>query len=218
MLVMPNQTRTKATSIKEISSRQIVHRPHSEGAIIRADFPGFKEDYLAIHSLIRKYRPKTLLEIGTSAGSGTNVICNAMGIKKGWRRLFQNPAKKVYSIDVPPGTDPSLIYPGQNPEDGHPEKAGAHCTFPYTQLFGNSIEYDFSPHYPLEAWFIDGKHNYEYAKKDTEQALKAKPRLIIWHDLQIPEVEQAVVDAMAGQPYDLKRVKGTRIGYAVRRS
>ncbi len=55
---------------------------YSNKAIIRNDFPGFKEDYLAIHCLIIKYSPNTILEIGTSSGNGTNVICNAMGVKK----------------------------------------------------------------------------------------------------------------------------------------
>jgi hypothetical protein len=203
--------------IKMVSYRSIVKKPYSGGAIVRDDFPGFREDYLAIHSLIRRYKPTSLLEIGTSAGTGTNVICNAMGVKRGLRALFGTQPARVLSIDVPPGTDPKKIYPDKNPEDGHPEKAGVNCRFPYTQLFGSSIEYDFSPHYPLEAWFVDGKHNYEYAKKDTEQALKAKPKLIIWHDMQIPEVEQAVLEAMKRQPYDVALVEKTRIGYAVRK-
>lgn len=191
----------------------IVKEPFTKGAIIRSDFPGFKEDYLAIHSLIRKYRPKRLLEIGTSTGNGTKVICRAMGIN----RLGLNPNKKVYSIDVPPNTDPSIIYPDK--EDGHPERAGMYNNYPYTQLFGSSIEFDFSPYYPLDAWFIDGKHDYKYAKGDTEQALKAKPTLIIWHDLQIDEVEKAVADTMKKHSeYELYRVEGTRIGYAVKQA
>lgn len=203
--------------IPEATYGSIVKKPYSERAITREDFPGFREDYLAIHSLIRRYKPTSLLEIGTSAGTGTNVICNAMGIRRGLREFFGEQPARVYSIDVPPGTDPKRIYPDKHPEDGHPERAGVNCRFPYTQLFGDSTKFDFSPYYPLEAWFVDGKHNYEYAKKDTEQALKAKPKLIIWHDMQIPEVEKAVIEVMAKQPYDVKRVKDTRIGYAVRR-
>jgi hypothetical protein len=200
--------------MKIIQINEIAKDPYTKNAIIRNDFPGFKEDYLVIHCLIKKYNPKTLIEIGTSSGLGTKVICRAMGIKKYWWNKKKN-INKVYSIDVPPGSDPNIIYPGK--EDGHPIRAGRKCFFSYTQLFGNSNTFDFSPFYPIEAWFIDGKHNYEYAKKDTIQALKSDPKLIMWHDLQIPEVEQAVVEVMDSlqDKYELYRVEGSRIAFAV---
>jgi hypothetical protein len=196
---------------------KVVRKPYSHGAIIRDNFPGFKEDYLAIHSLIRKYQPQRLCEIGTSTGAGTKVICNAMGIKwwQVWKRFSHPSFSMVFSIDVPPGTDPSIIYPQH--EDGHPFKAGAYNPLPYVQLFGNSNEFDFSPYYPLDAWFIDGKHNYEFTFNDTKQALKAGPNLLLWHDMQIDEVEQAVLDCMKPhKDYMVYRVEDTRVGYAVR--
>lgn len=203
----------KAT-IKTIPYKDIVRAPYSNGAIERNDFPGFHEDYLAIHSLLRKYEPANILEIGTSSGSGTNIICNAMRVRKGIiGKLFDK--KKVVSIDVPVGTDASIIYPDK--EDGHPSAPGIYCTFPFTQLFGSSIKFDFEPHYPLEAWFIDGKHDFEYCSKDTKQALKSEPILILWHDIQIKGVRDAVEETMAGQPYELYRVGKTRVAYAVKK-
>ena len=189
----------------------IVVSPFSNGAIIREDFPGFKEDYLVIHSLIRKYDPSRLMEIGTSSGSGTNVICKAMGL----RRILPTSTKTVFSIDVPPGTDPTILYPEK--EDGHPVNPGANCKYRFTQIFGDSMNFDFTPYYPLDAWFIDGKHDYRYAKNDTLMALKSKPNLIIWHDLQINEVDKAVREVMAKHPeYRVRRAGTTRVGYAVK--
>lgn len=197
--------------MKEVTFVETAQKPYSAKAIIRNDFPGFEEDYLVIHSLIRKYKSKRLMEIGTSSGLGTKIICNAMGIKRFWFNT-----KKVFSIDVLPGTDSSIIYP--NKEDGHPEVAGVLCKLPYTQIFGNSLNYDFSKHYPIDTWFIDGKHNYEYVKSDSETALKSEPKLIIWHDLQIEEVHDAVVDVMSNaKNYDLYRVIDTRIAYALKK-
>ncbi len=191
-------------------------------AIIRNDFPGFKEDYLVIHCLIRKYKPKTFMEIGTSSGMGTKVICNALGLKrdfwKFWKRKEEKIEKeiKVFSIDVPPGTDPKILYP--HGEDGHPKKAGEMCHLPYRQIFGNSFNFDFSPYYPLKGWFIDGKHNYKFVKNDTELALKSNPIIIIWHDADIQEVNEAITEVMKQHDdYDLFRVLGTRIAFAVRR-
>lgn len=199
--------------ITKVAYKEVVKLPYSKDAIERNDFPGFHEDYLAIHSIIRKFKPKRLLEIGTSAGTGTNVICNAMGVRKGVIGIIIDRAK-VISIDVPPGTDATIIYP--KGEDGHPQKAGANCTFTYTQIFGSSIKYDFAPHYPIDAWFIDGKHDYEYCSKDTKQALKSKPKLIIWHDMQIKEVYDAVADTMTNKGYNIFWVNNTRVAYAIK--
>lgn len=197
--------------MKNVEFNEIVKLPYSINAVIRSDFPGFKEDYLTVHSLIRKYKPKTIMEIGTSSGLGTKVICNAMGIK----RFGKNKKDvKVYSIDVPVGTDPKIIYP--QGEDGHPKEPGVYCKLPFTQIFGNSHDFDFSPYYPIEGWFIDGKHDYKYAKNDTSLALKSNPIIIIWHDADIEEVGKAIIEKMeAHREYDLFRVAGTRIAYAI---
>lgn len=198
----------------EETFKEIAVPPYSNGAIIREDFPGFREDYIAIYSLIRKFNPRRIMEIGTSTGNGTNVICKAMGLR---RFGLQPKDKQVLSIDVEPGTDATIIYPDK--EDGHPEKAGMYCKYPYKQIFGNSIAYDFSPHYPIDAWFIDGKHDYKYASEDTKQALKSKPSLIIWHDMQIKEVTDGVTDVMKKHPeYTVSLVKGTRIAYAIKKA
>lgn len=199
--------------MRDISFNEIVKSPYSDKAYVRNDFPGFREDYLVLHSLIRKYEPNTFMEIGTSTGLGTKVICTAMKIRK--FRIFKM-NKRVYSLDVPPGTNPKIIYP--EGEDGHPSEPGKYCNLPYTQLFGNSLNFDFSQYYPIDGWFIDGKHNSEYAKNDTEQALKSNPILIVWHDMQIQGVADAVLEVMnQHNNYDLFRVLDTRIAFAVRK-
>jgi hypothetical protein len=198
----------------EITSDQIITPELMKGAYVRHDFPGFKEDFSVIHCLIRKYKPANILEVGTSHGYGTRVLCVAFKVIP-----FISLSSPVYSIDVPPGTDASIIYPDH--EDGHPKLTGKHCRFIYRyhQLFGDSRTFDYSPYYPLEAWFIDGKHDYEFCTADTLQALKAKPKLIIWHDLQIEGVHKAVVEVMVREKenYNLYRVMDTRIGFAVRK-
>lgn len=200
--------------MQKVKYSEIVTPILKENAILRGGFPGFKQDYLGIHCLLKKYDLKRFVEIGTSSGAGTNVICNAMGLHKYF--WWKNIRKQVLSIDVPPGTNPSIIYP--DAEDGHPQKAGEMCQFPYTQLFGDSTKYDFSPYYPIQGWFIDGKHNYEYATKDTIQALKSDPKLIIWHDKQIDGVSKAILDVMKShKEYKLFDLEKTRLIFAVRK-
>ena len=98
---------------KNVPYEMIVKQPYVQGAIVRDDFQGFREDYLALHCLLRMYKVKSLIEIGTSTGLGTKVICKAIGVRR-WALLEAlriRRDRKVYSIDVPPGTDPKLIYP-----------------------------------------------------------------------------------------------------------
>ena len=183
----------------------------SRGASLRNDFPGFREDYLALHCLIRKYQPERFFEIGTSSGRGTKVICRAMSR----RRVWPDTRERVFSLDVPPGTDPSIRYPGG--EDGHPARTGSKNPYPYTQVFGDSLTFDVSRYLPIDGWFIDGKHDYEHAVSETRTALATDPLIIVWHDMQIDGVLEGATDAMRAAPsYDLRRVSGTRIGYAVR--
>jgi hypothetical protein len=198
--------------LKTITYLEIATDVHRRGAIERNDHPGFKEDYLVLHCLIKKYKPASFMEIGTSIGRGTNVICNAMGLKKFflWR---SNKRAKVYSLDVPPGTDPMILYPES--EDGHPDRAGMYCRFPYVQLYGNSVHFDFCGYYPLEGWFIDGKHDYYHVKSDTEKALAAQPKIIIWHDADMLPVKEAAIDVLSRhRDYELFFVEGTRIAFA----
>jgi hypothetical protein len=196
--------------IREVAFHDVVRPELKRGSVRRRDFPGFLEDYLALHCLIREHRPERFFEIGTSTGLGTKVICKAMSR----RLLWPDTRDRVFSLDVPPGTDPSVLYP--EGEDGHPDSAGRLNRYPYRQLFGDSRTFNPAPYFPLDGWFIDGKHNYEYARSDTAMALSSDPRLIVWHDLQIGEVEEAILDTMRGAPdYELRRVADTRIGFAL---
>jgi len=196
----------------KVGYNEIVKLPYSEDAVERCDFPGFKEDYLVLHSLIKKYHPRRFMEIGTSTGLGTKVICKAMGLA----RFRRTPGKIVFSLDVPPGTDPKILYPLG--EDGHPRRAGHKCKFPYTQIFGNSYHFDFKPYYPVEGWFIDGKHNYKFVKNDTKLALLSKPKIIVWHDMQIDSVARAVREVLKkARGYNLFRVVGTRMAFALKK-
>ncbi|HEX2241276.1 MAG TPA: class I SAM-dependent methyltransferase [Actinomycetota bacterium] len=197
--------------IDTIRYESVVRPDLAKGAVRRRDFPGFHEDYLALHCLIRANRPERFFEIGTSTGRGTRVICKAMSR----RRLWPDTRSRVFSLDVPPGTDAALLYP--EGEDGHPVKAGGKNPYPYTQLFGDSKSFDASPYFPIDGWFIDGKHNYDYARSDTLLALTSDPRLIIWHDMQIDEVRSGVTDAMRGaRGYVVNTIEGTRLGVALR--
>ena len=176
----------------------------ANGAIIHDAYIGFKEDYLILHCLLRKYKPLSVWETGTNIGSGLNVICNAL------------PEADVYSLDLDYET--MRLNSKQYPLDSDgTDRVGTAAKFPYTQLRGDSMKFDYSK-YPCEGYWIDGEHDFEHPFHETKEVLKLNPKIIIWHDSNIPEVYKAIVDAFKRNThYDLYRVTDTRIAYALKK-
>lgn len=180
----------------------------AQDAILNEEHPGFKEDYLALHCLLRKYKPKSVFEIGTNMGTGTNIICNA--VKDVIVETLDLPTEKVH---------PSMIRDGR-------DYTGYNCRGVFSQVRGDSMEFNYAPH-KSEAYFIDGEHDYDHPFHETKQVLAQEPKLIVWHDTDIPEVAKAIQDAFAetinekkefgNNTYDLYRITDTRITYAVRK-
>lgn len=192
--------------MNKITSDQIITPELSEGAIINDAYEGFKEDYLVLHCLLRIHQPKSVFEIGTNIGSGTNIICNAV------------PQAVVYTLDLDYETmrENSKQYPME--EDGR-DRVGDVIRFPHIQLRGDSMNFNYAK-YPAEAYYIDGEHDYEHAYHESRQAIAQKAKLIIFHDADMPQVYDGITDAFSmpgGEQYELFRVTDTRISYAVRK-
>lgn len=175
------------------------------GAIENNEYEGFLQDYHVLHCLIRKYQPLSFFEIGTNMGTGTNIICNA---GKNW-------LMKVYSLDLPTElAHVSLQYPTSGASG---DKVGSNCKFGYTQLRGDSMEFDYSA-YPCEGYFIDGEHDYVHVAAETGRTLVQNPKIVIYHDSDIQGVWDALTSYLPNQDYELYRVTGTRIAYALRKN
>ncbi len=76
------------------------------------------------------------------------------------------------------------------------------------QLYGNSIEFDFSPYYKqISLVFIDGSHQYDYVISDIQNALKMLKSggVIILHDFgnlgDYFDVTQAILDSNIGNKF-----------------
>jgi hypothetical protein len=174
-----------------ISMEQICKPPYTLGAIKRND-PLFIDDFLSLHSLLRMANPHSIFEIGTCTGEGTLIIKNALA------------DHTVYSLELPIGES---SYDIQN--------IGEACYLPYKQIIGNSLYIDYSSYYPLEAWFIDGAHEYNHVFYETRQALLSMPKIIIWHDADIPEILTAIQDGLQYSDHLLFRINGTRIAFSI---
>lgn len=174
------------------------------GAIENNEYEGFLQDYHVLHCLIRKYQPTSFFEIGTNMGTGTNIIASA---GKAWMI-------KVYSLDLPSElAHVSLQHPIS---EGKGDKVGSNCKFGYMQLRGDSMVFDYSE-YPCEGYFIDGEHDADHVSMETARVLLQNPKLIIYHDANIEGVWRGISNHLPNDYYELYRVTGTRIAYALRK-
>ena len=81
------------------------------------------------------------------------------------------------------------------------------------QLYGDSTKYDFSKtDYSMA--FIDGGHDYQTVKSDTENILKYinKPGSVFWHDYDVTNEVGEYLQEISIE-YDIKWIKNTRLCY-----
>lgn len=194
-----NQIKDHNENVFFINSNDIITPELMSNAITRNEFFGFFEDFSVLHCLIKKYQPKSLFEIGTCEGVGTMIIKNAMG------------TGTLYSLELPPNIPKQYFFLNE-------QTTGAKCSLPYVQLFGDSMTYDYAKHYPIDSWFIDGEHDYAHAFHESTEALLSNPSTCFWHDTDIPDIFQAVLDTFGkSNDYHVYRVTDTRITYAIKK-
>lgn len=190
--------------MRQIEYEKIVTPELLEGNLDYNAHDGFLYDYRALHCLLRLYKPKTIFEIGTNTGEGVNVMATAL------------PHAKIYSLDLDYETmrKNSKQYPL---EANGGDRVGSAVRFPYVQLRGDSMYFQYEKYHPINAWFIDGEHTYDFVAHESKEAKKSNPKIIIYHDTDVTEVEKAIIDCFKfDNEYVLFRVLNTRISYAVR--
>ncbi len=83
------------------------------------------------------------------------------------------------------------------------------------QWSGDSATFDWSPHYGRAGLvFVDGSHAYDYARKDSETALRlVGPKgMVFWHDYGVwPGVTLALEKLEASRRLGLVNIRGTSL-------
>ena len=83
------------------------------------------------------------------------------------------------------------------------------------QLHGDSATFDWSPHVGRAGLvFVDGSHAYDYARKDSETAMRlVKPGgIVLWHDYGVwPGVTQALEELEAARRLGLVNIRGSSL-------
>lgn len=145
----------------------------------------FRQEYGGVSHLearilaasIRLLEPRVLFEIGTFNGATTRQL--AVNAPEG---------AVVHTIDLP--VDHPLRG-DRSTVDVAPERVGeAYRGTPeeakIRQLYGNTLDFDFSPYRRGVDWiFVDAAHTYEAVRSDSENALRMiRPGgVIFWHDV-----------------------------------
>ena len=148
-------------------------------------------ELMTLCKIVRYRQPKVIFEIGTYLG-GTTL------------QLAANSQAEVYTLDLPPPGHKDYVPPQiRDPEaDVYTDQPGVRVqgtSFAdrIHQLFGDSQTYNFMPYYgSVDLVFVDGCHHYEFALRDSQNALKmmSPDGVVIWHDYA--SYEPGVVQAL----------------------
>ena len=155
-----------------------------------------------------------IVEIGTFDGrTALNLAINAPA------------GVSIATLDLPPDQASALAIEDSERRYVDKPAPGARlrqCREPWrasavrvVQLHGDSATYDWSAHVGRAGLvFVDGSHAYDYAKKDSETAMRLiQPGgVVLWHDYGVwPGVTQALEELEAARRPWLVHIRGTSL-------
>lgn len=166
-------------------------------------------ELLVLALAVKAVRAHRVLEIGTF--DGRSALAMAQNVGDG---------DEVYTLNLPPEhVEGSITQPLRYDERlagkvssgyrwrGRPQANRIH------QLFGNSLDFDFSPYAPSQVVFIDGGHGEAIVRSDTENCLKIVDRqngIILWHDATRYGVRPALAQLATGG-HKIHLIEGTSL-------
>jgi len=135
---------------------------------------------------------RRIFEIGTFEGGTTRLLADKAG-----------EGAEVFTLDLP-----EAEFACSSRQIGKKFRGSA-VEPRIKQLFGNSLEFEFSPYErSIDLVFVDAAHDYPHGFADSRTALRlVRPGgVVIWHDFNphFPGLVHAIIEATAGLP--LKRL------------
>lgn len=131
-------------------------------------------EYYLLYSLVRLYKPKTIVEIGTFHGSSSYVMASAL-IDVG------DSESRIATMDI---------------EINYVNKARENLTkwsvIDKVRLIHGTSDVIKEFNYNIDFAFIDGGHTYEFCTSDLV-ALDGTPVMVL-HDANAPLVKRAIID------------------------
>lgn len=157
-----------------------------------------REDHKALLTLIKENDIKSVLEIGT--WTGWTSLCM-------W--LFPG-VERANSIDIHAQLGVDSVVPGHMLMPKH--FYGHYCKDTPVELeFCDSMQRKLRPPERYDMVFIDGNHDYEHVRNDTELALSMNPKVIAWHDCG----SEAAVNQYLEEIGDFTKVDNSLVAYRI---
>ncbi len=138
-------------------------------------------ELLAIRLIATLVSPRRVFEIGTYDGRSSLALAGALG-----------PDGEIVTLNLPPDYVARKTSGDVTVDEGLSAAVESGCRWRgmeeasrIRQVFGNSLEFDFSPYAPCQLVFVDGGHSEDVAGCDTQNALKIIDRengIVLWHD------------------------------------
>lgn len=163
----------------------------------------------SLAALARALRPNRILEIGTFDGRSALAMAANLPAEHEAQVITLNLPPDYLKDKAAPLIDEQLsgkVESGYRWR-GHPEAQRI------LQVFGNSLEYDFSPWKPTDLAFIDGGHEESIVCADTLNVLKiidTQRGTILWHDATRYGVKPAL-EKLSAQGHKIHLIAGTTI-------
>jgi hypothetical protein len=162
-------------------------------------------DVVALNTLVRLHRPRSIFEFGTFTGHGTVNLC------------LNAPTAQTYTLDLPPATRRSidgLHWEQQIDDQAIGSSIRGVVSRQITQLHQDSRELDTTSYASgIDFVFIDGGHELQFVESDSRKAFEmVSPHgVIAWHDYSraCPGVESYIARLATDQ--ELYVIDGTQL-------
>lgn len=160
------------------------------------------DEEILIGLTVQALGAQRIFEIGTFEGGTTRFLADKAG-----------EGAEVFTLDFPEGAE--LAWSSRT-QIGTKFR-GTAVEPRIKQLFGNSLEFDFSPYErSIDLVFVDAAHDYPHGSADSRTALRiVRPGgVVLWHDFSayFPGLVHGIIEATSGLP--LKRLGiNTTLGF-----
>jgi hypothetical protein len=191
------------------------HRPIELTEITKSDGNVRLSELAVLALAAREAAPGSeIVEIGTFDGrTALNLAINAP------------PGVSIATLDLPPDQMSALTIEASErryvdkPAPGARLRQCGEAWRPaagrVVQMHGDSATFDWSAHFGRAGLvFVDGSHAYDYAKKDSETAMRLvmPGGLVLWHDYGVwPGVTQALEELEAERQLGLVNIRGSSL-------
>lgn len=169
-------------------------------------------EFIALILLLRRAEAKSVFEFGTYRGVSITQMA-----------LNLPPDARIFTLDLPDGPVRTKLTIADAEDAEIAAHAGKGALVPaelrprVTFLQQDSATFDERPFAgQMDFVFVDGAHNYDYVKNDSEKAwnMLRKGGIVAWHDFRPPD--PGVVTYLLNCPYRPSRIPGTTVAFAVK--